>query len=137
MVKALCEAAKRGVDVKIIIPSHTDSWMVDYAAQSYFSRLLSSGVKLYIGRGAVVHAKTAVVDGVWSTVGSTNFDLWSFLRSDEVNAEILSPEFAEEMEGLFTRELAQSEQIVLKTWENRPRGERIKEWLMRLLGYWL
>jgi cardiolipin synthase len=137
MVKALCEAAARGVDVKIIIPSHTDSWMVDYAAQSYFTSLLKSGVKLYIGRGAVVHAKTAVVDGVWSTVGSTNFDLWSFLRSDEVNAEILSPEFAEEMEGLFMQELAQSEELLLEAWESRPMGDRIKEWLMRLFGYWL
>ncbi len=79
-LEALVEAARRGVDVKIILPGTSDETLVYYASRSFYTKLLKSGVKLYERRGSVLHAKTAVIDGVWSTVGSTNMDLWSFLR---------------------------------------------------------
>jgi cardiolipin synthase len=92
---------------------------------------------LYEHRDAMLHAKTAVIDGVWSTIGSTNMDLWSFLRNDEVNAVILGTDFANEMEALFEKDIANSSQILLEQWEKRPVFARVKEWLGRLLEYWL
>ena len=119
-VEALTDAAKRGVDVKIILPGTTDSSLVQYAGQYYYSDLLKSGVKLYKRRNALLHAKTLVIDGVWSTVGSTNMDFWSFSSNDEVNAVILSREFATEMEKMFAQDLAESDQIRWEEWKKRP-----------------
>jgi cardiolipin synthase len=136
-VKALTNAAQRGVEVKIILPGISDELTVSYAGRSHYTRLLKSGVKLYEHRDAMLHAKTAVIDGVWSTVGSTNMDLWSFLRNDEVNAVILGRDFATEMEALFQQDIANSNQIILEQWKKRPFGDRMKEWLARLLQYWL
>ena len=72
---------------------------------------MKAGVKIYERRNALLHAKTAVIDEVWSTVGSTNMDFWSFLSDDEVNAVILSREFAAEMEKMFDADLPESDQI--------------------------
>jgi len=98
IIKALTDAAKRGVDVEIVLPGTTDRSLALYAGQYHFSDLLKSGVKLYKRRNVLLHAKTLVIDGVWSTVGSTNMEGWSFSTNDEVNAVILSREFAAEME---------------------------------------
>lgn len=136
-VTALTDAAGHGVDVKIILPGISDETTAFYAGRSHYTDLLKSGVKLYERRAAMLHAKTAVVDGVWSTVGSTNMDLWSFLRNDEVNAVILGRDFAVEMEAMFEKDIANSNQILLEQWKKRPFGDRMKEWLARLLQYWL
>jgi len=136
-LEALTDAAKRGVDVKIILPAISDESPVFYAGRSHYRHLLKSGVKLYERRDIMLHAKTAVIDGVWSTVGSTNMDLWSFLRNDEVNAVILGRGFASQMEVLFEKDIEDSHQIRLEQWEKRNFSERAKEWLARLLQYWL
>ncbi len=136
-VKALTNASQRGVDVKIILPEISDEPIVLYAGKSHYTHLLKSGVKLYQIRDVMVHAKTAIIDGVWSTVGSTNMDLWSFLRNDEVNAIVLGADFANDMEAMFQRDLVKSSQIYLETWKKRPVVEKMKEWLSRLLQYWL
>ncbi len=136
-VKALRDAVKRGVDVKIILPGSSDEGMIFYAGRSYYKDLLKSGVKLYELEGTILHAKTAVVDGVWSTVGSTNMELWSFLRNDEVNAVVLSRDFADEMESMFSNDLSESKEVSLKQWKKRSFQERLKETLARLLSHWL
>src|SRR3989339_65738 len=128
IVKALTDAAERGVDVKIILPGITDSRLVLYAQRYYYSALLKSGVKLYEHGTSLLHAKTAVVDKVWSTVGSTNMDYLSLLSNDEVNAVILSHAFADEMEKMFVRDISNSRQIRLDEWEKRPLFQRIREW---------
>jgi cardiolipin synthase len=136
-VKALANAARRGVDVKIILPGISDEATVFYAGRSHYTHLLKSGVKLYEHRDAMLHAKTAVIDGVWSTIGSTNMDLWSFLRNDEVNAVILGADFANEMEALFKKDIEKSNQILLEQWKKRPLLERLRETLSRFIQYWL
>lgn len=136
-VKALIDAAKRGVDVKIILPGFSDVGVVFYAGRSYYTKLLKSGVKLYERREAVLHAKTAVVDKVWSTVGSTNMDLWSFMKNDEVNAVILGPSFAGKMEEMFTEDLENSNPVLLEQWKERPVGEQLREWMARIFSHWL
>ena len=135
--EALRSAAQRGVDVKIILPGISDEGIVFYAGRSHYARLLKSGVKLYERRESMLHAKTAVIDGVWSTVGSTNMDLWSFLRNDEVNAVILGLDFATRMEEMFQKDLAESKQIHLERWRKRSINQRAREWFSHLLAHWL
>ena len=84
-----------------------------------------------------LHAKTAVIDGVWSTVGSTNRDFLSFLRNDEVNTIILNREFAAGMEKMFEADIAESDMILWEEWKERPLWPRITEWFAHLLSSWL
>jgi len=136
-LKALTDAAQRGVEVKLILPSHTDSWAVFHAGRSHYSKLLRAGVKIYERRGAVMHSKTASIDGVWSTIGSTNLDWRSFLHNDEINAAILGHDFARQMDAMFARDLAESDAIDLDRWEQRSLLLRLKEGAARLAEYWL
>jgi cardiolipin synthase len=136
-VRVLTDAARRGVDVRIILPGASDETIILYAGRSHYTHLLKSGVKLYEHGDTMLHAKTAVIDGIWSTVGSTNMDLWSFLRNDEANVIVLSRDFANEMESMFEKDLENSNQVHLDQWKKRPFRNRMKEWLTRLLQYWL
>jgi len=135
VIKALIDAAKRGVDVKIILPGTTDRSLALCAGQYHYSDLLKSGVKLYQRRNVLLHAKTLVIDSVWSTVGSTNMEGWSFSTNEEVNAVILSREFATEMEKMFARDLAESEGIRWETWKERPLFLKIREWFSHLFAH--
>ncbi len=137
IVKALSDAAGRGVDVKIILPGTTDSLLTLHAQRYHYSRLLKSGVKIYEHGTSLLHAKTAVIDNVWSTVGSTNMDFLSLLHNDEVNAIILNKEFAREMELMFAMDLAESRQIHWEEWQKRPMLPRIREWFVNLFVRWL
>jgi cardiolipin synthase A/B len=137
VLKAFTDAAKRGVDVKIILPETTDSRLALYAARHNYSELLEAGVKIYERRNALLHAKTAVIDGVWSTVGSTNLDYWSLLNDDEVNAIVLSREFAAVMEKTFTKDLAESHEIKREEWKERPLFSKMKEWFSHVFDHWM
>ncbi|MDO8419703.1 MAG: cardiolipin synthase [Rubrivivax sp.] len=137
LLAALEAAAGRGVDVKLILPSQTDSWLVFHAGRSYYTQLLQAGVKLYELRGAILHSKTALVDGVWATVGSTNLDWRSFLHNHELNAVVLGAEFGHQLRSMFEKDLAASDAITLEQWERRPIHLRLKEALSRLWAYWL
>ena len=132
LLKTLTDAAARGVDVKLILPSHSDSAVVFHAGRAHYTRLLKGGVKLYERQGALLHSKTAVIDGVWSTVGSTNLDWRSFLNNDEINAVILGQEFAQKMQAVFTADVDASQAIELPAWEDRPIQFRVKEWMAQL-----
>ncbi|MGE5300484.1 MAG: cardiolipin synthase [Acidobacteriota bacterium] len=136
-VSSLIDAASRGLDVKIVLPEVSDSSLALYAGHYQYSNLLKAGVKLYERQHAMIHAKTSVVDGVWSTVGSTNMDLWSFLHNNEVNAIIIGSDFANEMEVLFERDLQQSKEVVLEDWRRRPLLPRIMEWFANLFRRYL
>lgn len=137
LIDALTGAAARGVDVKLILPSQSDSWIVFNAGRSHYTKLLRAGVKIHERRGAVMHAKTATIDGVWSTIGSTNLDWRSFLHNDEINAVVLGHDFTHQMEAMFAKDLQQSDQIFLNKWQRRPIIWRFKERLSRLPEYWL
>ena len=132
LLKSLTDAAGRGVDVRLILPSHSDSETVFHAGRSHYSGLLEGGVKLYERLGALLHSKTAVIDGVWSTVGSTNLDWRSFLDNDEINAVVLGREFGQKMSDMFAADLAASRGIDPERWERRPLSFRIKEWMARV-----
>ena len=137
IIKALTDAAERGVDVKLILPGITDSQLALSAQRNHYSTLLKGGVKVYEHNTSLLHAKTAVVDQVWSTVGSTNMDFLSLLSNDEVNAVILSREFAVEMEQMFVRDLADSTQIQGNEWGKRPLFQKVRERLAHIFSRWL
>jgi cardiolipin synthase len=132
LLKALSDAVGRGVDVKLIVPSHSDSELAFYAGRVHFTHLLNNGVKIYERQGELLHAKTAVIDGVWSTVGSTNLDWRSFLDNDEVNAVIIGREFAAKMAAMFAQDLALSKSLDTESWSNRSLLMRLKELMAQL-----
>ena len=137
IMNALHDAVRRGVDVKIILPSKTDSALIFYAGRSYYSDLLISGVKIYERGEALLHSKTALIDGVWSTIGSTNLDWRSFLHNDEVNAVVLGPEFGAQVNAMFEKDLAASNPITVESWRDRSLVMRVKEQAARIWVYWL
>jgi cardiolipin synthase len=136
-IDALKSAAARGVDVTLVLPSYTDFWAVFHAGRSHYADLLQAGVKIYERQEALLHAKTIVIDGVWSTVGSSNLDWRSFLHNAELNAVILGRDFGQQMEAMFQDDLRGSIRIDLDTWQRRPLDVRMKEWMGRAWEYWL
>jgi cardiolipin synthase len=137
ILDALTEAARRGVAVTLLLPGFSDSWMVFQAGRSYYAELLSAGVGIYELRGALLHSKTAVIDGVWSTVGSTNIDWRSLLHNDELNTIVLGEDFGSDMKRMFDADLKDATPIDPASWEARGVIEKLKERSARLLRYWL
>jgi cardiolipin synthase len=127
LVDALAAAARRGVDVKLVLPSKTDNAIVFHAGRAHYQPLLDAGVKIFERKDRLLHTKSAVIDGVWSTIGSTNLDWRSLAYNDELNAVILGPEFAAKMKAIFERDLAQSEAITPEKWARRPLMDRVRE----------
>ncbi len=132
LLAALKDAVARGVDVRMLLPQKTDSSLVFYASRSFYDELLSAGVKIYEREGAMLHAKTAEIDGVWATIGSTNLDWRSFVHNQEINAVMLSQDFGAKMQQMFEKDLTKSTQITLETWRKRPASMRLKEQAARL-----
>lgn len=136
-IDAMVGAAKRGVDVKLVLPGVTDHGLVMHAGRSFYDELLKNGVKIYQLQVAVLHAKSAVIDGTWSTVGSANIDRRSFLHNYELNVVVVDPGFGRDMESAFQEDLRDSKEITLEEWRNRPWSDRIKEFAARLTEYWI
>lgn len=137
LLAALKAAVARGVQVRLILPSQTDSQLVFHAGRSHYDDLLSAGIQIYERRGRVLHSKTALVDGVWATVGSTNLDWRSFLHNYEINAVVLGREFGQQVADMFAHDLALSDPITLEQWRRRPFAPRLMEGFARLWEYWL
>ncbi|WP_232429029.1 cardiolipin synthase [Aromatoleum toluclasticum] len=137
LLAALKAAARRGVDVTLILPGQTDSWLVLHAGRGYYDQLLSAGVKIHERRGAILHSKTALIDGVWATIGSTNLDWRSFLHNHELNAVVLGAEFGRQVHAMFKKDLAESDAITLEQWRSRPLHLRLQELFARAWEYWL
>jgi cardiolipin synthase len=133
MLYALEHAARRGVDVRLLLPSQSDVPLIVSASRSHYQALLRSGVKIYEWQGEMLHAKTATIDGVWSTVGTSNLDWWSIARDNELNAIILSHSFGDEMNLMFRGDMENSRQIELDQWNHRSLGERFDETVARFI----
>ena len=108
-----------------------------HAGRNYYDRLLRAGVKIYERRGVILHSKTALIDGVWATVGSTNLDWRSFLHNHELNAVVLGAEFGKQVQAMFAKDLAASDAVTLEQWQNRHYDLRLKEWFAGIWEYWL
>ena len=130
----LIHAVKRGVDVRVLVPGpHNDMGMLYQLSRNGYGRLLKEGVKIYEFQPTFMHAKTMVVDGVFGTIGSTNFDNRSFSLNDEFNMTFHDQEVAKEMEGVFRDDLKRSRSISYEEWKKRPYRERFVGWL----GSWV
>jgi cardiolipin synthase len=136
-ITALTDAAGRGVDVRLVLPGFSDFWAPFYAGRSHYTGLLDAGVRIYERRDALLHAKTAVIDGVWSSVGSTNLDWRSFVHNYEADVIVLGPAFARDLERLFARDVEASHEITPAAWAERGLAERAREWLARRWAYLL
>jgi cardiolipin synthase A/B len=130
--RALESAARRGVDVRLLLPSHSDSSAALAAQQSHYSDLLQAGVKIYERADGILHSKTVVVDGVWSIIGSSNFDHRSVLFNDEVDAVVISAATGAQLEQYFQRDLEHASAVDLATWKRRPLAHKLSENFWRL-----
>jgi cardiolipin synthase A/B len=136
LLAAIESASARGVDVKLMLPSFSDFPPALAAARYRYQELMDAGVEIHERQHAWLHAKTAVIDGVWATVGSMNLDRRSFLFNQEVNAIMPGRAFAAQMERSFMRDVAAARRIRPETWRQRSTAERIAEWAANLLSYW-
>lgn len=118
--EALIKAARRGVDVQVLIPKYSNHALVDWLARQHLGALLQAGVKVFEYKDFMVHAKTATVDGIWSTVGSSNVDTLSLFGLHETNLEVYSESFAERLEAMFELDKKNAEELTPEKWEARP-----------------
>jgi cardiolipin synthase len=131
-IAALVAAARRGVDVRLLLTDESNSDFAIAVAHSHYGELLDAGVRIYETVNEVLHSKTAAVDGVWSAIGSSNFDRRSILYNDEVDAIVLGSTTARELEAIFERNLRKARPIDREEWTNRPLGDRLGELFARL-----
>ena len=131
---ALVEALARGVKFRMIMPGpYTDTEVLRKASRAKWGRLLRAGAEIYEYQPTMFHCKVLVVDGIWSSVGSTNFDNRSFRLNDEANLNVYSRAFAERQTALFNDDLKRSRRITFEEWEQRPWTEKLQERIQSLL----
>ena len=120
-VDALAEAVKRGVDVRIMVPAtaSTDSPVVQHASHHIFGLLLKNGIKIFEYKKTLLHQKVIVVDGVWSCIGSTNFDRRALRLNDEVSMGVLDSALAAQLKAVFNSDMKYAEERHLEEWEHR------------------
>ena len=118
-LEALKEAARRGVDVRLLVPQTSNHVVADWLSRGHYSELLSEGVRIFLYQGAMVHAKTATIDGRWSTVGTANIDRLSMTGNYEINVEFIDPEMAAQMERVFATDLTNALELTREEWEAR------------------
>jgi len=131
--EALTAAARRGVDVRLLIPAKSNHVVSDWISRGYFSQLLDAGVKVLRYRDAMVHAKTATIDGTWSTVGTANIDRLSLTGNYEINVEIIDPKLAGALEEAFRVDQSNSLELTKAEWEARDMYRRFTEFLLNPL----
>jgi cardiolipin synthase len=120
ILSALIQAAQRGVDVRVLVPWQSNHPTADWLARGYFGACLRNGVRIFGFQEAMIHAKTATIDGQWSTVGTANLDRLSLTGNYEINVEIYDVGFAAEMEHIFEIDLTNAFELTLERWNRRP-----------------
>lgn len=128
----LCAAARQGVDVRLLVPGKSDVAIAQWASRAAYSRLLAAGVRIFEYQPRVLHAKTALVDQDWATVGTANFDYRSFFVNDEINLIAENPTFNAELAAQFERDLADSREVTVPLWRRRPWHAAVAE----AIGWW-
>jgi cardiolipin synthase A/B len=123
--------------VRLVLPGFSDFWAPVYAGRSSYADLLEANVRIYERRDALMHAKTAVIDSEWSSIGSTNLDWRSFVHNYEADLVIYDGGFARELERRFELDVEASYEVKLADWKERGAMERMKEWLARRWEYLL
>lgn len=135
--RAFARAVRRGVSIRVIVPSRSDLQLVYSASRHVYGRLMRSGVRLFEWQGAMMHAKCAAIDGVWSTIGSYNLDRRSFVHNLEVGLLMIGRELAHELETQFEADLGRCREIDPREWPTRSRWEKLLERFWFLFRGWL
>ena len=133
----LARTARDKVDVRLVLPSHTDVQATIYAARAAYGDLLEAGARIYEMQHAVLHSKLATIDGAWSVVGSSNLDNRSVIFNNEVDAVILGEATASQVEAMLRQDMAESHEITLAEWRSRGLDERLREIEARVWQYWM
>lgn len=134
IIDSMKMAALSGVEVKLLVPGISDSYLVNAAAKSYYTQLLKAGVQIYLYKKGFVHAKTMVADRALAIVGTANLDYRSFDLNFEVNAVVYDDQLAEELAFNFENDLLHSEEIDIQSWLNRPKYIQLIEKIVRLIS---
>jgi cardiolipin synthase A/B len=134
---ALLAAARRGVAVDVIVPGHSDSRLVQWASYYVFRRLLPGGVRVWRWRHTMMHAKSAVIDGQWSTIGSCNLDARSLRYNLEVTAEIVCNEVGSALRDRFEDDMTTCEAFTMDHWHALPLRVKAAAWLTYRFRNWL
>jgi cardiolipin synthase len=133
-VALLVEAARRGVDVRLLLAGpRTDVRLARTAGRARYEQLLAAGVRIWEWQPTTLHAKTFVVDGLWSSIGTMNFDNRSLMLNDEVTLMVLDKDFGQRMDSIFVTDLEHSTEITASGFGRRPWLERVAEWGASLL----
>jgi cardiolipin synthase len=132
ILMALKTVAMSGVDVRVLIPFKSDSFMTYWGTLSYIEELLEAGVRIFFYKGGFNHSKIMMVDGIMATVGTANMDVRSFEQNFEVNALIYNESATMDMRTRFLEDLEKSEEVELINWRERSRSQRLKESMARL-----
>jgi len=127
VVRALTRAARRGVDVRILVPRESDVVFTDWASRAVWPRLLRRGVRIFEWTDSILHSKTAVIDGCWSTIGSYNLDYLSLRSNLEVTLNVQDPGFGRTMEAAFELDFARANEVDLRAFRFRSLGARLLE----------
>ena len=130
--QALASAAKRGVAVDLLLGGHSDLPATLHAARALYGRLLEAGVRIHEIQDGLLHAKAATIDGVWTVIGSSNFDRRSFSFNNELDAVLLGRDMAGNVETMLRRWMERAEKVTLDAWRRRGWGERGQEYSARL-----
>lgn len=126
-VDALVEASRRGVDVRLLVPLKSNHIVADWISRGYYSQMLAAGIRILRFKEAMVHAKTATVDGQWATVGTANIDRLSLQGNYEVNLEVIDEGFAAAMEHIFSNDQTNCLELTLSEWEARDVHRKFTE----------
>jgi len=127
--RALTRAAARGVDVQVLVPGNSDVRLIEWAALYVLRRLARRGVRIFLWRGVMMHAKTATVDAQWSTIGSYNFDAQSRFNNLEVTVEILDAEIGRTLVASYQRDLASCDPFDQDSWRKLPWWRKTLAWI--------
>jgi cardiolipin synthase len=131
----LVAALKRGVRLRIIMPGkETDSWLVRRASRAHWGRILDNGGEIYEYQPTMFHCKVLVIDGLWTSVGSTNFDSRSFSLNDEANLNVYDRSFAQRQVAEFENDLKRAQRVTFEEWKNRPWYEKVLEHTIAFFG---
>lgn len=127
ILKALLEASERGVDVRVILPRDSNHVLSDWLSRGFYTSMLNAGVRILLYKDAMIHAKTATIDGQWSTIGTANIDRLSLTGNYETNLEIHDETFAANMENVFDVDSRNSHELTMAEWHTRPWVARFSE----------
>jgi cardiolipin synthase A/B len=129
-VEAVVAAARRGVDVRLLVPATSNHVVADWLSRGYYGEMLGAGVRIFRFQGAMVHAKTSTIDGRWSTVGTANVDRLSMTGNYEVNVEFIDDAMAAQMERVYETDLSNCVELTAGTWAARGLHRKFTELLL-------